>query len=82
VHAHAIDTGNISKKISNLEDTFRTMFSDDDEQAYRTNRQFLGMQNPFFPDKLLGHGCCSWATESAGALATWFVTETKLEPWW
>jgi hypothetical protein len=82
VHARPIDTGATRKRIEELETLFRKTFSDDDSLPYRTNRRFVESGNPFFPDKLLGHGCCSWAFDTATRLASWFATETKLKPWW
>lgn len=37
-----------------------------------TANPFTGAGNPFFPDQCLGHGCTSWAWESALALADAF----------
>ena len=35
------------------------------EKKFAINPLYAGTQNPFFPDKCLGHGCAKWAVDSS-----------------
>lgn len=42
--------------------------------------QLAGSANPFFPDKLLGHGCAAWSVSSALEFADHFWQSVGLTP--
>lgn len=79
VHAQPIDTG-AGSPVEKLEKKLKSLISVG--RGYPLNPQFPYEANPFFPDRVLGHGCCCWAVDSAEALARWFATATRLEAWW
>ncbi|MGC4088186.1 MAG: hypothetical protein QM756_09850 [Polyangiaceae bacterium] len=84
VHARPIDTGDLIENPHELEKKLVSRFSHDGTRPYPLNPQYeeMGEANPFFPDRLLGSGCCNWAIDTAEAVADRFAQSTGLAPWW
>ena len=47
---------------------------------FATNQLMAGADNPFFPDKCLGYGCCEWAIRSSEAFTDDFFSRIGVTP--